>query len=522
MASSLLYGSVLLLAIYIIRNVLGRKRLPLPPGPKGLPLVGNIQDLAPPGEPEWQHWLKHKDLYGPLSSVTVLGQTIVLIHDKDMAFELLDKRAIKHSSRPEMVFASEMAGYKGWMGMQPYGKQLREQRKLAAQQVGSKATVAKFNPAVDLQVRRFLLRTLNRPRDLLDHLETEAGSLMLDTLYGYTPSPYTPDPLVKLINKVMAGFGESCVPGAYLVDLVPWLQHVPDWVPGTGFKQKAKQMKRDYVDVVNIPLNFVAQQMARGSAKPSYVSGLLDQEPDAEKRHNISYSASALYAGGADTTNAALAFFFLAMMLFPEVQVKAREEIDRVIGSGRLPEFKDRENLPYIAAVVQETLRWQPIAPLGLPHKTDEDDEFHGYRIPKGSITMAAVKWFLSDPAIYKAPESFRPERFLAPENEPSPSAVVFGFGRRICPGRLLADTNLFLTVAQSLAVFDIKKAVDETTGKEIEPPVGMTPGLVAHPKPFKWSVLPRSEKHAELIRRVEFEHPWEEGDAKELDSLQI
>jgi hypothetical protein len=90
------------------RLFFARRQLPLPPGPKGLPIVGNIQDLPPPGMPEWQHWLKHKDLYGPLSSITTLGTTIVLIHDRDIATELLDKRSAKYSSRPFQCFAQEM------------------------------------------------------------------------------------------------------------------------------------------------------------------------------------------------------------------------------------------------------------------------------------------------------------------------------------------------------------------------------------------------------------------------------
>lgn len=81
---------------------------PLPPGPKGLPLVGNVNDLPPPGVPEYQHWLEHKDRYGPLSSVTVLGQTMIIIHDKDVAFELLEKRANRTSGRPHMKFGFDM------------------------------------------------------------------------------------------------------------------------------------------------------------------------------------------------------------------------------------------------------------------------------------------------------------------------------------------------------------------------------------------------------------------------------
>lgn len=344
--------------------------------------------------------------------------------------------------------------------------------------------------------------------------------MMLGMLYGYTPSPHSPDPLVRLINKVMVEFSKAVVVGAWLVDLIPSLRYVPDWVPGTGFKQTARQWHKDSDECMNVPADFVTQQMAQNAARPSYVERLLSADPDADDRKHIKESAAALYAGGADSTAAGLSFFFLAMTAFPDVQLKAREEIDHVVGSGRLPGFQDRDELPYIDAVVKETLRWHPLAPVGPPHMSDEEDEFRGYLIPKGAILLPSIKWFSANPEVYPDPEIFRPERFLGPNEAPSPSAYVFGFGRRICPGRLLADSSLFLTIAQSLAVFEISKAVDEKTSKVTEPVVGTTAGLIAHPLPFQCRIVPRSEKHAGMIRTVQFEHPWEKGDGDLLKGL--
>ena len=343
---------------------------------------------------------------------------------------------------------------------------------------------------------------------------------MLKMLYGYTPSPFTPNALVRLINKVMAEFGEAVVVGAWLVDIIPWLRLLPDWVPGTRFKQTARQWHKDSDEVINVPADFVAQQMAQNAARPSYVEHLLSDNPNDEDKTHIKQSAAALYTGGADSTAGGLSFFYLAIVTFPEVQVKAREEIDRVIGAGRLPSFQDRDNLPFVEAVVKETLRWQPLAPLGPLYMSDEEDKYRRYRIPKGAMLMPSIKWFSMDPEVYPDPESFRPERFLGPGEVPSPYSYVFGFGRRICPGRLLADSILFLTIAQSLAVFEISKGVDQQTGKEIEPLLGTKPGLVTHLFPFQCKIVPRSEEHAKLIRKVELEHPWEEGDAKLLKGL--
>lgn len=79
------------------------------------------------------------------------------------------------------------------------------------------------------------------------------------------------------------------------------------------------------------------------------------------------------------------------MTLFPDVQARAQEEIDRVVGSGRLPTVADRDNLPYIEAVLKETFRWHPVAPMGLPHTSTEDDVVDGHFIPKGSMLFANV-----------------------------------------------------------------------------------------------------------------------------------
>jgi hypothetical protein len=114
----------------------------------------------------------------------------------------------------------------------------------------------------------------------------------------------------------------------------------------------------------------------------------------------------------------------------------------------------------------------------------------------------------------------FKPERFLGldgREPEMDPHGIVFGFGRRICPGRILADNTVYLSVAQSLAVFNITKTVKN--GKEADVKPEFQAGVISHPVPWNFDISPRTPAHEALIRSVEKEQPWEPSDAHDLIS---
>lgn len=355
----------------------------------------------------------------------------------------------------------------------------------------------------------------------------EAGELILKVVYGYRIEQHRNDPLVDLVDEAMEQFGDAATTGKWLVDLFPFLVYVPEWMPGAEFKRTARIWRKTLLDCVNIPYNYVKKQRLRGDeSRASFVSQSIEQAQNEKafgpaEEHAIKWAAVSLYAGGADTSVSSMDSFFLAMSMFPDVQHKAQEEIDRVVGTARLPSFSDREHLPYVNAIVEEAQRWHPIAPMGLPHGTDKEDSINGYRIPKGSLLLPAVWWFTRDPTVYHDPESFKPERYLEPYNEPSATNVTFGFGRRICPGRVLVDTSLYLTFAQALAVFDIRKPLDDI-GKEIEPVHKLQGGVIARPAPFKVVISPRSKKHEALVDGIVKKYPWEESDAQNLEGITV
>ncbi|KAG9599913.1 putative cytochrome P450, partial [Aureobasidium melanogenum] len=514
-----LLGLVLTKALYDWSRK--RNNLPLPPGPRGLPLLGNLTDLPTGSVPEFQHWIKHKDVYGPISSVTVLGQTMILIHDAKIAHELLVERANLHSGRPKLKFGFDLVGWNRVMAGKQCNATFKLYRRYTHQQLGSKASVERYNEVQETAVGRFLWRVRqDNGAALTQHLKTEAGELILKVVYDYTIEPFKNDPLVDLVDEAMEQFSEAVVPGRWMVDILPFLAKVPSWVPGTDFQKTAAAWRQTLLDVANVPYAYAKQQgKNKQNSHADFVTKSIEQAQhgktlDATDEQAIKWTAASMYLGGADTSVSTMNAFFLAMSMFPDVQRKAQEEIDRVIGNSRLPIHADRENLPYINVIVEEAQRWHPIGPMGLPHVTDREDTINGYRIPKDSILQPAIWWFTRDPAVYHDPETFKPERFLPPYNEPPATSFTFGFGRRICPGRVLADASLFLVIAQSLAVFDINKKVDKE-GKVVEPVHEFMGGTVSYPKAFEVSVVPRSQKHEELVDEVVKQYPWQDSDAR-------
>lgn len=154
---------------------------------------------------------------------------------------------------------------------------------------------------------------------------------------------------------------------------------------------------------------------------------------------------------------------------------------------------------------------------VGMPHVTTESDTYEGYFIPKGATLVASMWWFAHDPKYYHDAYNFKPERFDAPYSEQKPWDIMFGSGRRVCPGRFFGDASVWLAVAQMLAVFNIRKSFDQE-GREIEPQKQLEGGLFNSLAPFAVNVTPRSEKAAELIRRLEVSCKLQEDHAKLLN----
>lgn len=194
--------------------------------------------------------------------------------------------------------------------------------------------------------------------------------------------------------------------------------------------------------------------------------------------------------------------FFLYMVLYPEVQIKAQIELDAFIEEeGRLPTLNDRARLPYVEALVTEVFRCTCVIRQGVPHKARRDSVYNGYFIPKNSVVIPNIWYICNNPEIYTNPSIFNPDRYLGDNPEPDPRLAVFGYGRRVCPGRFFVENTLFVTCVTSLAVLDISSACDEA-GNEIVPEEDWNGGaLISEISQFRCTIKSRSAQKEALVQ---------------------
>ncbi|SJL17045.1 related to cytochrome P450 CYP2 subfamily [Armillaria ostoyae] len=447
---------VILVVTYIIRRYTFSR---LPPGPRGLHIVGNILDM--PTTKPWLTFARWSELYGDICSVTVLGQTFIILGSSDTAVDLLAKRSSTYSNRPHLTMACDLVRWDLTIPLMSSGNTLRTHRRLLHSCLNANV-IDKFGRIQENEARQLLKRLLEAPEIFHDHVARLAAYLSLRIAYGYDSEVKEDrDKLLQLVERTMAEFSKLSAPGTFLVDQLPSLRFLPEWLPGMGFKRLAREWKKDLDDLVNIPFNFVKGQVATGMEKESFVSALLHDKSASE--YDIKWAASTIYGGGGETTTSALDAFFLAMVQYPSVQKQAQVESDTLLNNGeRLPSLSDHDKLPYINALCLEVLRYHSVLPTNIPHCTSQDDVYNDYFIPKGSLVIANVWDMTHDPKTYQDPMVFDPTRFLArpghvPERDPR--EIAFGFGRRICPGRYLADATVFTVCAMVLSTFDISRA---------------------------------------------------------------
>ncbi|KAH9478027.1 Cytochrome P450 monooxygenase 98 [Psilocybe cubensis] len=414
--------------------------------------------------------------------LNVAGTSIVVLDSWEAILELFEKRSSIYSDR-------------------------RRHRRLMHHNFHPTAA-ARFRPHLLKAARNLLNRFLDMPNDVIGNLRHMAGETIMSVAYGLEVKPKD-DPYIRTAEQGVHPLVAAGVPGAFLVDVLPFLKYVPEWMPGAGFQTKAREWKKLALNMVEIPFAAAKRNLANGVSSLCVASLSLQKlengtTDDAYAEDIIQGVTGTMYAAGSDTTVSAVASCILGLLDKPEVIKKAQEELDRVVKPGHLPDFDDEESLPYITAIVKETLRWRDVVPIAIPRLLTVDDEYKGYRLPAGAIVIPNAWAMLHNEDVYPDPFEFNPDRFMKDgkfnKSVRDPSHACWGFGRRICPGRYMAFSSVWIAVASLLTVYDIKKAVDEE-GNVIEPQHDYLSALVCMPKPYKCSITPRSQKAERLIR---------------------
>ncbi|TFK21255.1 cytochrome P450 [Coprinopsis marcescibilis] len=469
--------------------------LPLPPSLKGLPILGNALDV-----PILFNWEVYRQWGEQLGSDVVyadaFGTPIVVLNTRKAAVEILDIQSAATSSRFSAPMACQLMGWGYILPLAPYDADFRAKRKLFQKH---------FHP-LDPSLYRMGI-TNNLPGLLNELLENPEGyrqanlrfiaGVIFRLAYGIHGADEM-DYYIDLTEKALATAVAASSPGAFFVDIFPFLKYVPGWFPGAGFKRKASEWRKLSDRFAEEPFVDSLEQMHSGRGETSFVSRAFetvyaDGTGSETARRHIKEVAASCYAAGTETTLGTLDFFYLAMTLYPEVQVKAQKELDDYLKGERLPNFEDEPHLPYISAIVKEVLRWQPVAPLGVPHLSTEDCFYNGYFIPRGSVILANQWAMLYDEMEYPEPEIFSPERYLTQDGQicqeaPKPESIAFGFGRRVCPGAHMATSGLFMTIASILSVFSIGKMQD------VDPVKDIRQGITRSPAEFKCEIKTRSQ----------------------------
>lgn len=495
----LFVASLLSAIVYRLLQRRQRPSLPFPPGPKGLPLIGNLRDL-----PTQYQWLKYErlgqDIGSDILHLEFFGTHLVVLNSEKAANDLLEKRSSIYSDRPQLKALTELLDAGSWVLTSfPYDSKWRSWHKAFYAHL-QPAVVRRYHPIEVKANRQLLCNLLDTPQDCLEHLRHMVAQTSLSIAYGIDVAPRG-DPTIALTDEALHGINVAQNKGR-IFNLVPFFIHFPWWFPGAGFKKDAHTYKHKLDQCRDIPYENVRRALEENRAAPSIAVSMitaLSEKSTPEAIFMARALPSNIYAGSIDTTTAAVQSFVLAMVLYPEVQKRAQEEMDSVLGHGHLPEFGDEDALPYLKAVLYELLRWSPPGPLGIPHRLTENDVYNGYFIPAGSLVFSNVWAILHDPATYPEPSKFKPERFLDPTaRAPLPDAA-FGFGRRKCPGRSLAWNTVWLTMAGMLAAFEFLPATD-ADGRPAPPAQEFTSLLASGPMPFKCTIRPRSSTAREAV----------------------
>ncbi|KAG1830311.1 cytochrome P450 [Suillus variegatus] len=480
--------------------------LPLPPGPRPIPFLGNLLQLDT--KRPWLTYTAWGKTYGKIIRCRILGIDLIIINSQTVAQELLEKCSKNYSTRP-VLRTNELAGLDFITATLPYGETLRQHRKIFHQVLKAEVS-ASYQEMYSRHANRLVINLLGAAvtDDLQHYTEVYAGTIIVAVTYGDLADGNESSYLTCTHELIDIGKKIVTPEKAAMFMAFPFheclFEKLPFWCFGGAHSQMGHSRELSQ-QLLNEPFDEVKAQIANGTASHSLITDFLSQPHDDADEDIMKAVALTRYIAGVETSASVLHTFLLAMVLHPDVQAWARAEIDQVVRPDTMPCLDDRVSLPYLDAILHEVMRWYPVTPIGFPHATLDDDVYDGHFIPKGTAVIVN-QWALSrDEDIFPDASRFDPSHHLTVDGKlksPFVNHFAFGHGRRICPGHWFAENSLWTVIAAILAVLRIDHAKD-SNGDRIEVKPNFTTSAVIKPEPFQCSFEIVSTAREEQIRAM-------------------
>lgn len=489
-------SSVLLVLTSILIYVSCRRRRGIPPGPLRLPVVGNMLSLA--SGDMLQCFQDLRKTYGDVFSLYIGKEVVVVLNGYGTIHGALVRKGSQFVHRPPSALKNINTGI-----LYCNGRHWKEQRTFlqkALQDVCLKNSARNIEDIIKLEVRD-LISEIEEKReafDVTDYVLHAGLNIMFLVTYGKRFRFGDKDAVNFALNMEKAA--KQVLRIQILSNLFPFLQSLPgDWVGNDkrvalinelhtfarNLAGNGAEDKNNHNDVLSSRFSLADafnDEIERAKCENLYQDSSEKSSFTEENREEVMVD---LLGAGGDTTATSMMWVIVHLVREPQVQAKVFHEIQEVIGTDRDPCLEDRDDMPYTQAVILESLRITPTAPLALPHSCQKDTVFKGYVIPKDATVIANVITALKDPNVWPNPTKFSPERFLKMENGKSRVVVPeeympFSLGPRSCIGETVAKMEVFLTIVGLVQRFELLPA-DDGSVPEAEGELGIT----YRPKPF-------------------------------------
>ncbi|CAI9109293.1 OLC1v1009095C1 [Oldenlandia corymbosa var. corymbosa] len=438
-----------------------KKRRRLPPGPKGLPILGNLHQL---GKNPHQDLCKLAKKHGPIMHMKFGTVPAIVVSSPEAAEKFLKTYDQVFASRPHHEGSWHLGYEQRNLTFSPYGPYWRKIRQLCNSHLLSNKIISSFESMRRAEVG-LLVESLKRVAsdgaavDFSTDIRSLGANMSCLMIFGkkYLDKDFKDK---RFGNVVRESLEISAL--INLGDYFP-LVRVLDL---QGFTRRFKKIAKVYDDLLEKIIDDHVNSQDQNETK-DFVDILMDimesgkSEFDFDRRHVKAILLDMLIAS-MDSTMATVEWTLSELIRHPQTMKKLQKEIEDKVGNARILEESDLEGLVYLDMVVKESMRLHPVATLGLPHESLEDCIVDGFHLEKRTRLIINIWAIGRDPCVWTDPESFIPERFLGSSVDLQGhdfKLIPFGFGRRSCPGLQLALTVMRFVLAQLVHCFDWKLA---------------------------------------------------------------